>query len=267
MDWIKNLLVMGVMAYAVIVAGVYIFQRNLQYFPDKKQVSPAAAGLTGIEELTLETTDGETLVAWHAPAEKDRPTIVYFHGNGGALWYRADRVQMFSEAGYGVFLLSYRGYGGSTGTPSEAGLMRDGAAAIDHLKRQGVPLERMVFYGESLGCAVAVQLAAEHTPGAVILEAPFTSAIDIGAKVYWWLPVRWLMKDRFESITFIKRLTAPLLILHGERDEVVPLESAKALYAAAAEPKTLLIVKDGGHHMEIAGKLWRQIETFLHTAL
>ena len=184
MDWIKNILFCGVVIYAGVVAAMYLFQRKLRYIPDQRRLAPEQAGVTNARELTLVTSDGERIVSWYAPARHGRPTIVYFHGNGGVLWYRADRMKFVLDAGYGMLLAGYRGYGGSTGTPIETGLLTDGRAAVDHLRKEGVPFDRMVFYGESLGTGVAVRLAAQTPPGAVVPESPFTSAADVGAAVY-----------------------------------------------------------------------------------
>ena len=263
MEAAKNLLFWGVLIYAGIVVLMYLFQRKLQYIPDQRRLAPEQAGVADAEELTLVTADGERVVAWYAPARTGKPTIVYFHGNGGALWYRADRMKLAMEAGYGMLLAGYRGYGGSTGTPTEAGLLMDGRAAIDRLRKVDVPFDRMVFYGESLGTGVAVQLAAQTPPGAVVLESPFTSAADVGAAVYWWLPVRLLMKDQFRSADAIANMRSPLLIVHGVRDRVVPITSGRQLFKGAQEPKRMIEISDGEHNMALGGELWREIMDFI----
>lgn len=263
MDSVKNILFYGVLIYAGIVVAMYLFQRKLQYIPDQRRLAPEQAGVANVSELTLATPDGERVVAWYAPARPGKPTIVYFHGNGGALWYRADRMKLAQEAGYGMLLAGYRGYGGSSGTPTEAGLLTDGRAAVDHLRNEGVPFERMVFYGESLGTGVAVQLAAQTPPGAVVLESPFTSAADVGAAVYWWLPVRLLMKDQFRSSDVVADMRSPLLIVHGTRDRVVPVTSGRELFEGAQEPKRMIEVPDGEHNMVLGGEIWREIVRFI----
>lgn len=264
---LKTLLIGAATGYVVILAVLFIFQRNLQYFPDSRRIAPEAAGLAGVAEVELRTADGETLVAWYAPAPPDRPTVVYFHGNGGALWARSDRVRLFRETGYGVLMVSYRGYGGSTGSPTERGLVKDAAAAIGFLTGRGIALSQLILYGESLGTGVAVLAAAEHPPGAIVLESPFTSAADVAAGVYWWLPVRWLMKDRFESISVIGRITAPIVVIHGDRDEVVPLDLGKRLFAAANEPKAFFVREGHGHNAPLDPDLWRRAGAFIERAM
>ena len=199
------------------LALMYVFQRTLIYFPDRTRTPPAAAGLPQAEEVALTSSDGEKLIAWHVAPRGDKPVVLYFHGNGGALNLRADRFRDLTADGTGLVALSYRGYGGSSGRPSEDGLIRDARAAYDFAAAR-YAAERIVLWGESLGTAVAVALAAERPVAGVILDAPFTSAIDVGAAAYPFAPVRWLMKDTFRSDRRIVRVKAPILVLHGERD-------------------------------------------------
>lgn len=238
--------------YAALVAGMYVFQRNLMYLPSASMPSPAASGVGEMRTVTLHTEDGLELAAWYRPARPGRATIVYFHGNAGHLGYRAGRVRPYLDAGYGVLLVEYRGYGGNPGRPSEEGLYRDGRAALAYLAGGGVAVRCLVLYGESLGGGVAVQLAVEQarkgTPaGAVVLEAPLTSVADIGARHMPFVPVRTLLKDRFNILAKVVEIEAPLLIVHGENDRVVPIGSGRALYAAALPPKDSLWVAGGGH--------------------
>lgn len=166
MDTARSLALLIAAGYLAVVLLLAVFQRHLQYFPDRGRVSPVDAGLEGIEEIVLSTADGETLIAWHAAAPPGRPTIVYFPGNGGALWHRTDRIALFRKTGFGVLGLNYRGYGGSTGSPSEDGLIADGLAATDHMEGRGVDRGSLIYFGESLGSGVAVQVAVARPPGA-----------------------------------------------------------------------------------------------------
>lgn len=243
LKWAVLLLAGG---YAALLGAMYVFQRALMYFPDATRTPPAQAGLPNAEEITLTSADGERLIAWHVPPQGSRPLVLYFHGNAGALNLRADRFRGLTQDGTGLLALSYRGYGGSTGRPSEAGLIADARAAYDFAAAR-VPAGRIVLWGESLGTAVALALAAERPVGGVILDAPFTSAAAVAAAVYWFIPVRWLMKDPFYSDRRIARVKAPLLVLHGERDTIVPIAFAEKLFALAAEPKRFVRYPEGGH--------------------
>jgi fermentation-respiration switch protein FrsA (DUF1100 family) len=241
-----KLLAGAIVAFGGLVLLMYFAQRSLMYFPERLRVQPASAGFPAAEEVVLDTADGEKVIVWHVPPRGERPVILYFHGNGGSLRYRVDRFRALTAAGLGLVALSYRGYGGSTGRPTEAGLIADGAAAYASAAAR-YPPQRLVFWGESLGSGVAVALAADHAVGGVVLEAPFTSAVDVGAGAYWFLPVRLLMKDQFRSDERIGAVRAPLLILHGERDRVVPFALGQRLFALANEPKRLVRFRDGGH--------------------
>jgi uncharacterized protein len=242
-------------AYVGAVALLYVMQRSLMYFPDRSRVSPAAAGLPQAEEAVLDTQDGERVIVWHVPPRGNRPVIIYFHGNGGALSGRVERFRALTADGTGLVALDYRGYGGSTGTPTEAGLTMDADAAYGFATAR-YPAARIVLWGESLGSGVAVALAARHPIGRIVLEAPYTSTADIAAEHYWFAPVRLLMKDQFHSDQRIAAVRAPLLILHGTDDAVVPIRFGERLFARAHEPKRFARFAGGQHeHLEQFGAL------------
>ena len=246
MKWLLITLLVG---YGAIVALAYFAQRSLLYFPERTHTTPAVAGLPQAEEVELATSDGERVIAWHVAPRSERPVVLYFHGNGGALAWRADRFRRIVADGTGLIALSYRGYGGSSGRPSEAGLLQDAEATYAFATAR-YPAERLVLYGESLGTGVAVALAAEHKIGKVILEAPFTSAVDVGAAAYPFLPVRLLMHDRFRSDQRIGKVTAPVLVIHGARDNVVPIAYGERLYALITAPKKFVRFPEG-HHSDL----------------
>lgn len=246
MTVVKSLIVLVVLGYAAVLALMYVFQRTLIYFPDRTRTPPAAAGLPQAEEVALTSSDGEKLIAWHVAPRGEMPVVLYFHGNGGALNLRADRFRDLTADGTGLVALSYRGYGGSSGRPSEDGLIRDARATYDFAVARYSP-KHIVLWGESLGTGVAVALAAERPVAGVILDAPFTSAADVGAAAYPFAPVRWLMKDTFRSDRRIGRVKAPLLVLHGERDSIIPIAFGERLFALANEPKRFVRFPAGGH--------------------
>ena len=246
MTMLKWLLITALLGYGGLLALMYVFQRSLMYFPDRARTPPVAAGLPQVEEVTLTSADGEKLIAWHLPPQGTKPVVIYFQGNAGALDLRAGRFKWLIADGTGLLALSYRGYGGSTGRPSETGLIRDAAAAYDFATAR-YPAERIVLWGESLGTGVAVALAAERKVGGIILDAPFTSAADVGAAAYPFLPVRLVMKDPFRSDERILRVNASLLVLHGELDRIVPVAFGERLFSLAKEPKRMVRFPLGGH--------------------
>jgi hypothetical protein len=233
--------------YAIALAGVAVFQRKLLYFPQSGDVAPADVGLPQARVLDLKTSDGETLVAWYIAPAPDKPLILYFHGNGGGLELRNLRFQKLTETGDGLLAVEYRGYGRSSGTSSEQGLHRDGEAGYAEALALGASPSRIVVMGESLGSGVAVPLAARHDVGALVLDSPFSSTVDVAASLYWMFPVRLLMRDQFRSDRAIGAVRAPALIVHGEADRVTPIRFAEKLYALANEPKRFVRVAGAGH--------------------
>lgn len=246
MTVLRWILIIAVLGYGGLLALMYVFQRKLMYFPDARRTAPAQAGLPRAEEIQLTSSDGEKLIAWHVPPRADKPVVLYFQGNAGALDLRVGRFAWLIEDGVGLLALCYRGYGGSSGSPSEAGLIRDAVAAYEFAAARYAPA-RIVPWGESLGTAVAVALAANHEVGGLILDAPFTSAADVGAAAYPFLPTRRLIKDAFRSDQRIARVKAPILVLHGERDRIVPIAFGERLFALAPEPKRMVRFPDGTH--------------------
>ncbi len=243
---LKWLLVLAVAGYAGLLALMYVFQRAMMYFPDAARVAPAQAGLPRAAEVTFASSDGEKLLAWFVPPDAGKALVIYFQGNAEGLAARVGRFTWLTADGTGLLALCYRGYGGSSGTPSEDGLIRDAAAAYG-FARERTPARRIVLFGESLGTAVAVALAAGHDVAAVILDAPFTSAAEVGAAAYPFAPVRWLMKDKFRSDERIGRVTAQLLVMHGEQDRIVPIRIGEKLFALARQPKRFMRFPQGGH--------------------
>ncbi len=244
----KTFVVLIVAGYAALCAFMYFAQRGLMYFPDRLRTAPADAGLPEAKEEKLVTADGETIIVWHIPPrDETKPVVVYFHGNGGALNLRARRFAALAAEGIGVIGVSYRGYGGSTGMPSEDGLIADGVAAYEFASKRYSPA-RVALWGESLGSGVAIAVAAEAPVAKLVLETPFTSAADVGASVYFFLPVRLLMKDQFRSDLRIRNVKAPVLILHGERDSVVPIAFGERLFAMIAGEKKFARFPGGEHY-------------------
>lgn len=239
-------LFIAVAAFGGFIGLMYAVQRSLLYHPDRTHTAPAAAGLVSAREVVLDTDDGEKVIVWHVPPKPGRPLLLYFHGNAGTLAFRAERFRALTEDGAGLVALSYRGYGGSSGSPSEAGLTLDAEAAYRYARMQH-PDVRLVAFGESLGTGVAVALASRHPVAAMVLESPYTSIADIAASIYWFLPVRLLIKDPFYSDRLIAKIAAPILVLHGEQDAVVPIAFGERLFALAQMPKRFVRFPKASH--------------------
>ena len=244
---IRWLLISGVCVYALFVGMLYVMQRSMLYHPTATRISPADAGLPEAQEVELTTSDGEKLVAWHVPPRGDKPVVIYFHGNAEIVPWRAERHRATIANGTGLIALNFRGYGGSTGTPTEGGLHRDAAAAYAFAIERYAP-QRIVLWGHSLGTGVAVRLAAEKPVGKLILEAPYSSTVDIAAAMFPYVPARWLMKDQLRSDQWIGKVHVPLLIMHGVQDDVIPIRFAERLFALANEPKRFIRYDKGGHN-------------------
>jgi fermentation-respiration switch protein FrsA (DUF1100 family) len=239
MRHLKTALLAALVLYLAGLTALWAFQRDLMYFPDGLPRVPPShyAMLDGVKEIAFTTADGVELAAWYAAAPANRPTIVMFHGNGGSLRGERYRLKRFKDAQMGVLLLAYRGYSGNAGSPSEQGLYADARAALDWLEASGVGTKSIVLYGISLGSGVATMMAAERDFAALVLESPYTSTVDVAAWRFPVVPVSWLMEDRFESLARIGSITEPLLVMHGDRDVVIPQRFGRQLFAAANQPK------------------------------
>lgn len=236
------------LAYLALLLLLFAVQGRLLYFPTRAiEATPADAGLA-YEEVGLRAADGVRLQAWYVPAPGDRGTILFFHGNGGNLSHRLDTLRLLHRLGWSTLILSYRGYGRSEGTPTERGTYLDAEAAWRHLvEDRGIPAERVVVFGRSLGGGVAAWLAERHPPGGLILESTFTSVPDLAAGIYPLLPVRLLVRHRYPTLSRLPRIRAPVLVVHGREDEIIPFRHGQRLYDAAREPKAFLEIR-GSHN-------------------
>ena len=239
--------------YCSAVIGVYAFQRRLMYHPHQHVNTPHRDKSPDLEKVTLTTSDGLTLESYYkAPrvseSGKVYPTVLYFHGNTGPAGDAAHKLIPVADAGYGVLLTEYRGYGPNAGNPSEQGLITDAQAALEFVRSKQGGDAPVVYYGMSMGTGVAHGLAERHSPAGLILECGFTSMTDAAKIHYPWFPVRYLIKDTFDSKRRIASLTAPVLFLHGQMDGTVPVEQGKAMYETApVQDKTLKLYPEGRH--------------------
>jgi fermentation-respiration switch protein FrsA (DUF1100 family) len=233
--------------YGLLVGNLYLFQRSLLYPASQFRPAPAQMRVPELQVVSLRTRDGLDLVAWYGAPRGGKPTVVSFHGNGDSIAAHAAFARLLLDRGYGVLLTSYRGYSGNPGTPTEDGLYDDGRAAMDFLEARGAVV---VVHGFSLGSAVAVQMAAERKVAGMILDAPFTAAVDVAASAYPFVPVHLLMHDRFDSLAKIGAIRVPALVTHGTRDEVVPAAQFDRIYEAIPGPKSRNMV-DGATHNDL----------------
>jgi uncharacterized protein len=247
MTVLKWLLIVVSVAYVCGLAVLFFAQRSFLFpVPTVMRTSPQEAGFPEAEEHILTTADGEKVIVWHVPAKPGHPVILYFHGNGDFLSGFFGRFRDLIADGTGIVALSFRGYAGSSGQPSERGLLQDAAAAYAFTTaRYGA--DKIVVWGFSLGTGVAVALAAEQRIGKLILEAPYTSTADVAASIFWFMPVHLVMRDQFRSDQRIARVKAPLLIMQGANDPAIPIVLGERLFALANEPKQFVRFPGGGH--------------------
>lgn len=225
--------------------GMYVWQRHMIYIPAYQTPKPGDYHAQDMQIISLNTEDGVQLKSWYKPAHLGKPTLLYLHGNAGHIGYRMPLAREFIKDGFGVLLLEYRGYGGNPGSPTEQGLYADGRAAMQFLIQQRVQPKQLILYGESLGTGVATQLAVQYPVCAVILQSPFTSLTAVARYHYPWNLIKpW---DKFDSLTRIKSINAPLLVLHGKQDRVVPYTQGFRLYNEAIEPKKMAEFAHGDH--------------------
>ena len=248
MTVLKWLLLVVSVAYVCGLAVLFFAQRSFLFpVPTVVRTAPREAGFPEAEEHVLATADGEKVIVWHVPAKPGHPVILYFHGNGDFLAGFFGRFRDLIADGIGIVALSYRGYAGSSGRPSESGLLLDADAAYAFAAAR-YSADRMVVWGFSLGSGVAVALAAERPVAKVILEAPYASIAEVAALRFQIAPVRWLIRDPFRSDVRIGRVTAPLLMMHGGRDSVIPIRFGERLFTLAHEPKQFVRFPEGGHN-------------------
>jgi fermentation-respiration switch protein FrsA (DUF1100 family) len=248
-----RILFVAVGVFALILVLFWASQRSMLYLPSGDAAPQVLAEFPGGEAVTFPTEDGLTLHAWYIPplASATGDVVIVFNGNAGNRSYRADIARGLAEQGLGVLLFDYRGYGGNAGAPSEVGLTRDARAARRFVEsRQGIDRRRISYFGESLGAGVAVNLAIEQPPRALVLRSPWTTLADTASYHFPYLPVRWLLRDRFLSVDNIARIRCPLLVVTAAHDSIVPSEQSRRLFHAAAEPKRLLVV-DGVDHNDL----------------
>jgi len=260
-------------AYVAIASVVFLLQWRLIYYPNlpsrEVTATPAQIGLA-YEPVKFTTEDGVRLDGWFLPAERPRGVLLFFHGNAGNISHRLDSLRIFNALGLSTFIFDYRGFGRSAGKASEQGTYLDAEAALRYLTAErGIPQQSIVYFGRSLGASIAAHLAMKNAPKALILESAFTSAPDMGARAFPFLPVRWLARFQYDTREYLQSVSAPILIVHGAQDEIIPIKFGRELFASANEPKSFLEIH-GGHNegFLVSGKTYVDgIATFLKVHL
>ena len=263
----KNLLLTIIIAssliYLIVLVFLFFFQRSLLYHPnvnnyfnDKLKVD--------IEEVQIKTSDDINLLGWFHKKDLNRfKTVVYFHGNAGKLENRIHKLNHFKDIDVNFLIISWRGFSGNSGKPTEKGLYEDGKSTIDWLKNIGLSDKDIVLYGESLGTGIATHIAQNRKFAGLVLETPFTSMVDAAKNVYPYIPVGILLKDRYENEKKIKHIDIPILVMHGEADQIVPFKMGKKIYEIANKPKYSYFTKYDNHMMEYDEKLVFALRSFM----
>ena len=266
---ILNLIFTILFVYAALVCLMFQFQRSFIYFPNRIHETPDSVGAKEVEVIAVQPANMKVSIdGWYqAPADSSKPVILYFHGNGLSVPSYYSRVEPFLKSGYGVLMAEYRGYGGNPGVPTEKGLYADADAYYQWLvQRAHIPGSQIILYGLSLGAGIAVDQAVKHPEAmALILEAPFTSLPDVARPHYFFLPVDWLMLDRYSNKRKIGKIDLPLLIMHGEKDMVVPSALGKQLFDLANQPKVIKLYEDAGHNDVVERGGMQDTMAFLET--
>ena len=249
--------------YFFVLVFLYFYQRNLLYHPNENNYSGDKISVD-IKKVKIQTSDNIELLGWyHEKNLKDYKTLVYFHGNAGSLENRIHKLNHFEDMNINFLIIAWRGFSGNSGKPTEQGLYEDGKSAINWLLNKGVEEQNIVIYGESLGTGVATHLSQYRNFAGIILETPFTSMIDAAKAFYPYIPVSLLLKDRFDNKNKIKNINSPLLVMHGEVDQIVPFSMGQKIYEIANKPKYSYFTKHDNHMMEYDKNLINTLNSFL----
>jgi fermentation-respiration switch protein FrsA (DUF1100 family) len=263
MNKIYYTLIFVLAVYLVITLSLYFFQRNLLYYPSENNYSGDRLTVP-IEKFKIKTQDNIELLSWyHKKNVSDYKTILFLHGNAGSLENRIYKLNFLGNLDVNFLIIAWRGYSGSSGKPSEFGLYQDAKSALNWLNSKGITDDKIVLYGESLGTSVAIEVGQNRNFAGIILEAPFTSMIDIGKKHYPFFPVKLLLKDKYVSKNKIKNIKCPILIMHGKADTIVPFYMGKKMYELANEPKYSYFSEYDDHMIEYNEKLLNVLQKFI----
>ena len=251
-----------ILIYFVITVVVYFFQRKLLYHPFSPQITGKGL-IHNFETINFKTSDNFELKGWFHLKNSNKKTILFLHGNAGNLDNRIDKLNFLGNMDINFLIISWRGYSGNPGNPSETGLYKDALGGIEWLNKKGISNDRIILYGESLGTAIATEVAQNENFAGIILEAPFTSMVDMGQKIYPIFPVKFLLKDKYESKNKIKNIKSPVLVLHGRKDKIVPFYMGEKIFEMANSPKFKYFTDLDDHMMNFDEKLVNEIDLFI----
>ena len=251
-----------ILIYFVITVVVYFFQRKLLYHPFSPQITGKGL-IHDFETINFKTSDNFELKGWFHLKNSNKKTILFLHGNAGNLDNRIDKLNFLGNMDINFLIISWRGYSGNPGNPSETGLYKDALGGIEWLNKKGISNDRIILYGESLGTAITTEVAQNENFAGIILEAPFTSMVDMGQKIYPIFPVKFLLKDKYESKNKIKNIKSPILVLHGRKDKIVPFYMGEKIFEMANSPKFKYFTDLDDHMMNFDEKLVNEIDLFI----
>jgi fermentation-respiration switch protein FrsA (DUF1100 family) len=256
-------LLLGLITYLIVLTYIYLFQRNLLYHPLVNGYQEDKISFD-YKEVFIQNREGIKLKAWlHEKDLINKKTIIFFHGNAGNLRNRNYKLNELSKFNVNFLIVAYRGFSGNQGKPSEQGLYEDARSALDFLKIKGVKEKNLILYGESLGTAVAIETAQNKDLAGIILESPFTSMVELAQKYYPFLPVKFLLKDKYETIKKLPTINSPLLVLHGRLDDIVPFAMGKKIFNKANEPKFKYFIDNDDHMIRYDQELLNEIKKFI----
>ncbi len=263
MNYFTSILLIFITIYFFILISTYLFQRNLLYHPGENNYSGDKITVS-VEKIKIKTKDNIELLSWYHNKNLNKyKTILFLHGNAGSLENRIHKINHFKDMNINFLIIAWRGFSGNKGKPTEQGLYEDARSAVRWLNSSGVEDNNIIIYGESLGTGVATEIAQNKKFAGIILESPFTSMIDAGKDKYPYLPVKLLLKDKYESDKKIKNINSPILIMHGKVDNIVPFHMGKKMYELANEPKYSYFSKYDDHMLEYNEKLLKTLRNFI----
>ena len=251
-----------ILIYFVMTVIVYFFQRKLLYHPFSPQITGKGL-IHSFETINFKTSDNFELKGWFHLKNFNKKTILFLHGNAGNLDNRIDKLNSLGNMDINFLIIAWRGYSGNPGKPNETGLYKDALGGIEWLNKKGISNDQIILYGESLGTAITTEVAQNENFAGIILEAPFTSMVDMGQKIYPIFPVKFLLKDKYESKNKIKNIKSPILVLHGRKDKIVPFYMGEKIFEMANSPKFKYFTDLDDHMMNFDEKLVNEIDLFI----